>query len=125
MYKITCYDRDHQEYLVGIRAALSISTCFLVEVEIDWSPLFGADKDGILRHNGMELEKLLARGEPPVILNYGKEMLAAFTEKQIHFAWYTAKAAEIRKTGPCLLLETLQIWERMSDDEWVPVELPT
>jgi len=123
-YKMTCPAKGGREFLIGIRNAMAVDTCFLVEAEADWSPIGG---DCI----SQRLDQCLARKNPddsdpvPILQNYGHLMLAAFTEKQLHQAYHIAKRFKISEFGPQLRLDKLRVWKRNEKGGWLPIDYPT
>ncbi len=121
-YKITCRSKGNREFLIVIRAVLAVDTCFLVEAEADWSPIGG---DCI----SQRLDQCLAQknedgSDPvPILQNYGHQVLAAFTKKQLHMALNKAKQIRISRNGPQLQLDTLIVWRRIKKrNRWVQIK---
>lgn len=123
-YKITCPAKGGQEFLIGIQSALAVDTCFLAEAAADWSPIGG---DCI----SQRLDQCLAQKNEdgsnpvPILQNYGHQMLAAFTEKQLHQAYHNVKQMKIPKFGPQLRLDKLQVGKRDKFGKWFPINYPT
>lgn len=118
MYKITCKAKGGADYLIVLKATLAPDTIFLTEVEADWSPIGSSSLS-------QELEKCLQENKVPVIQNYGHEVLAAFTAKQVHTAWIKAKSITLTKSGPQLYIKEMVLWKRDDAGEWIAVDPPT
>lgn len=104
-------------YLIGLVPKVNTSQAGLCQMHVDWSPLGGT---GDATH---QLNDCIENNLPPVIKNYGHDMLAGFSEADIAPAWKLACTYKATKHGPSIKKEhpQLQLW---NGDVWQNYTLP-